>query len=162
MNNACHAPARQHRAFTLMEILIVVVILGILAAVVVSSVVIAVDDAEKSAFSTSTKHLATAATRYYHDTGTWLEDSSTGELPAGFAAYIDERYWGDTPIGGQWDAQYNEMGIVSAIGVHFNGTGETRDDAYMVDIDAMLDDGNLNTGSFRKLAAGRYYYVLAE
>ena len=32
----------------------------------------------------------------------------------------------------------------------------------MQEIDAIIDDGDLATGVFRKLAGRRYYFVLAE
>ncbi len=49
------------------------------------------------------------------------------------------------------------------LGVHFkNGTGDRKDDAYMREIDAIIDDGDLASGSFRKLAPRRYYFVVAE
>ena len=54
------------------------------------------------------------------------------------------------------------IGLTSALGVHFNGMGETRDDAYMSGIDAVVDDGNLSTGGFRKLAGDRYYFILED
>ncbi len=54
-------------------------------------------------------------------------------------------------------------GLTSSLGVHFkNGTGDRKDDAYMQEIDAIIDDGDLASGSFRKLAPRRYYFVVAE
>ncbi len=57
----------------------------------------------------------------------------------------------------------DSYGLTSALGVHFkNGTGDRKDDAYMQVIDAIIDDGDLSTGVFRKLAGRRYYFVVAE
>lgn len=152
----------RRRGFTLIEILIVVLILGILAAVVVASLNTTTDDAKKNAFAASIKIFANASMRYAVDTGAYVGDGSSGQVPAGFAPYINSNsYTSVTPIGGVWDTEYNSYGIISAVGVHFNGQGETRDDAYMAEIDAILDDGDLSTGAFRKLGAGRYYWVIA-
>jgi prepilin-type N-terminal cleavage/methylation domain-containing protein len=149
------------RAFTLIEILIVVLILGILAAVVIPLFVDSSDDARKSAFVSSLKVYMRAEARYRFDNGEYLVDGSSGEVPAGFEDYIDTNNWTSvTPIGGVWDTEFNDSGVVSALGVHFNGEGETRDDAYMQTIDGIVDDGNLATGGFRRLAAGRYYAVI--
>ncbi len=151
------------QGFTLIEILIVVVILGILAGVVLAQFRSANDDAAKAAFLINGKTFVESAMRFQLDTGQFLEDSSSGALPAGFEQYVQAEKWvGGTPIGGVWDAQLNEDGITSAIGVHFNGTGATRDDAYMQEVDAMIDDGVLAAGGFRKIAGGRYYFIIAD
>jgi prepilin-type N-terminal cleavage/methylation domain-containing protein len=153
---------RSRRGFTLIEILIVVSILGILSSVVVTAVSTTPEEAQRATFAASGKTLVEAATRYRWKTGEWLEDASSGVVPNGFDSYVLASQWGATPIGGVWDTELNSFGIVSALGVHFNGAGTKRDDAYMQQIDALVDDGNLGTGGFRKLGADRYYFVLAE
>jgi len=153
----------RHRGFTLIEVLVVVVILAVLATIVIASFAVSVDDAKKSAFVSNLRAFARAAERYSFETGEYLEDSSSGELPADFDQYVNVGSWvGGTPIGGVWDAEFNSFGVASALGVHFDGTGETRDDAYMTTIDDIFDDGDLATGAFRKLAGDRYYHIIAE
>ena len=157
---------RQARArvsgFTLMEILIVVMILGVLAAIVIVQFGNVSEDAERQAFITSVRSFAEAAERFRLDNGEYPEDASSGNLPDGFGDYVTWNQWeGGTPIGGVWDSD-DDFGISSAIGVHFNGTGPTRDDSYMQEIDSVLDDGDLSTGFFRKLANDRYYCVLSD
>jgi len=61
-----------------------------------------------------------------------------------------------------WDSENNSFGVISALGVHFNGTGDTRDDAFMQQIDANLDDGDLATGGLQKIADDRYYFIVAD
>jgi len=149
--------------FTLVEVLIVVLILGILAAMVIPQFADASRESSQMSFITDVRIFGEAAVLYRAKTGQYLPDGGTGTVPAGFEPYIDEDGWtAITPIGGRWDAEYNENGIVSAIGVHFNGDGETRDDAYMQEIDDRFDDGDLAAGGFRKIADGRYYFILAE
>ena len=151
------------QGFTLIEILIVVVILGILASIVIAQFRNASDDAVRATFLINGKTFVEAAMRFQLDTGQFLEDSSSGALPAGFEQYVQAEKWvGGTPIGGVWDAELNSFGITSALGVHFNGSGATRDDAYMAQIDAAVDDGDLATGSFRKIAGDRYYFIIAD
>ena len=148
--------------FTLIEILIVVVILGILAGIVAVQLTYATDDAEKQAFISSGRTFAEAAERFNLDNGFYPEDSASGALPTGFGDYVTHSYWeGGTPIGGVWDSD-QDFGVSSAIGVHFDGTGTTRDDTYMQEIDAAVDNGDLDTGYFRKLADERYYFVLLD
>ena len=146
--------------FTLVEILVVVVILGILASVVAAQFTGTTEEAKRGAFIAELKIFADAANLYYAKEGDYLEDSSSGEFPAGFDAYTDRRQWiGGTPIGGVWDCERDSFGVRSAIGVHFLGV-EPRDDAYMTLIDRSFDDGDLEGGLFRKFANDRFYYIV--
>jgi len=154
--------SRHHRGFTLIEILIVVTILGILASIVIALFNTTTEDAQRTAFISSGRVFSNAAQRFELDNGGPLEDASSGVLPVGFDPYVQESRWGETPIGGVWDTELNSFGIVSALGVHFEGTGKTRDDIFMAEVDQAIDDGDLATGSFRKLASDRYYFVLAD
>lgn len=158
-------PMHRHRpnAFTLVEILIVVVILGILAAIIVPQFSSATDDASRAAFVRDLRVYTDAAELFTAQQGRYLEDSSTGQLPAGFDRYIDaDRWTRRTSIGGRWDAEYMEMGVTSAVGVHFSNAGDRRDDDFMLEIDVVIDDGDLATGAFRKLANDRFYAVIAD
>jgi prepilin-type N-terminal cleavage/methylation domain-containing protein len=151
------------KGFTLIEILIVVVILGVLAAIVLPQFIGVTGEVERGTFVADLRIFVNAAERYRLDTGEYLEDSASGECPAGLEVYIEEEKWETvTPIGGVWDAELDSFGIKSALGVHFNGEGETRDDEYMLLIDDAFDNGDLATGAFRKIADGRYYFVLQD
>jgi len=150
------------RGFTLVEILIVVVILGILAAIVIPQFANAAGQTSKAAFTADVRNFTTAIERYMATTGLTPTDGSSGVLPAELTGYIrEDRYQAGTPIGGVWDIEQDGFtGASVAVGVHFNGTGQTRDDAYMATIDLMIDDGDLATGGFRRLASDRYYMVV--
>jgi prepilin-type N-terminal cleavage/methylation domain-containing protein len=153
--------AGAERAFTLVEILIVVVILGILAAIVVPQFANASQDAKVVAFTTSVRTFADAAVLYQNTTGLYLEDSGTGDLPSGWEPYVNEDEWTNgTPIGGEWDFEFQSFGITSAFGVDFGA--DNPGDAFMILIDQGFDDGDLATGAFRKIDNDRYYYVLAD
>ncbi len=52
-------------------------------------------------------------------------------------------------------------GITSAISVRFND-GTDPGNAVMIRIDAMIDDGEVTIGAFRRLAAERYYWIVVE
>lgn len=153
---------RRPIGFTLIEILIVVVILGILAGLTIPQFVNATQDTQEASFVTDIKALARSIVLFELENGVYPEDAASGVIPAGLDDYIAHFNWSETPIGGVWDTEFQSFGIVSAVGVHFNGVGTTHDDAYMVEIDAVLDDGNLTTGAFQRLEAGRYYWIVQD
>lgn len=159
--------ARTHlgpSGFSLIELLVVVVILGVLATIVVPQFAGASAASNQTVFATNVREYAKAAELYRFDTGSYLEDASSGVMPSGFDPYVNAAKWqAPTPIGGVWDSEFEDLGgVTSAVGVHFDGTGTSRGDLYMAEIDRILDDGDLATGRFRSFAADRYYLVIAE
>ncbi len=161
--HASPTAAGRRRGFTLIEILIVVVILGILAAITVPQFASASTDAARTTFMSSLRSFVDAGYRYQFEHAAELPDGSTGTVPAGFEPYVLEVQWeAITPIGGRWDTEpvVVDGETHGGIGVHFNGDGDTRDDAFMADIDAVMDDGDLTTGAFRSHGGGRYYWTI--
>lgn len=163
----CHTDRRRvvclasGRAFTLIEILIVVVILGILAAIVVPQFTSASQDAAQASFVRNLRTFSNAAVVYKSRGGYYPRQAPTGVVPEGFGEFVDAVVWGSrTPIGGNWDYEYNSSGIGAGIGVHFQNADEFPGEAYMQQIDRLFDDGDLTTGGFRELEAGARYYLI--
>jgi len=155
--------AGRRRGFTLIEILIVVVIIGILAAITVPQFASASTDAARVTFMNNLRSFVDAGYRYEFETASMLPDAATGTVAAGFEPYVLEIQWESiTPIGGRWDTEPVTIDgeTHGGVGVHFNGDGDTRDDAFMVEIDAVMDDGDLTTGAFRGHGGGRYYWTI--
>jgi len=157
-------PRSRRSGFTLVEILVVVVILGILAAIVIPQFAFAGEAAKQTIFISNLRSFAQAAAVYRHENNAYPLDGSSGEVPAGFEDYVDtDKFERATPIGGVWDLETRDVGgFRSAVGVHFDGTGETRDDAYMTEIDRAYDDGDLAAGGFREIADNLRYYHLVD
>ncbi len=160
------ATKRTHsaHAFTLLEVMIVIVIIGVLAAITIPSFGGLVNEANKAAFVSDGKSITSAASLYRSREGVFPADASSGDIPVGFESYIDQNMWvNGTPVGGVWDFERDSYGYTSAFGVHFNGTGDTRDDAFMLEVDAIFDGGDLTTGGFREIEDDlRYYFVVAQ
>jgi len=151
------------RAFTLVEILIVVVILGILAAIVVPQFLNATDESRRAAFVSELQVFVGAAEVYAAREGSWVPDGGSGVCPDEFRDYIDDDdFESGTPLDGVWDFEQDDLGVSSAVGVHFNDADEIKDDAYMTLVDELFDDGDLNTGMFQKFANDRYYAIIKE
>lgn len=99
---------------------------------------------------------------YAHETGSWPAEVAVGVVPTGMNnAELKAGAWQKpTPMGGQfdWDFMQTHPGGTSspgtrwraAIGIATSGTSTViLDVALMQEIDRVLDDGNLSTGSFR-------------
>ena len=153
--------AHPRNAFTLVEILIVVVILGILAAIVVPRFVDAGQDAKIGAFVASLKTYADTCEYYNIKEGQYPGDGGSGAVPVGLESYLDvSEFESGTPLGGVWDTEYLDSGVSAAVGVHFFNSPNPGD-TVMIRVDETFDDGDLSTGLFQKLAGDRYYYILA-
>ncbi len=157
--------AEAKKGFTLVEVLIVVLILGLLAAVVIISINNASTDARQNTFVTNIKSFVNAAEYYRYKTGEFIESADPGQVPVGWEEFIEARKWTKhTPIGGQWHVADLDVpaGFTSCIGigVTFDGSGETRDEEFMGQIDAKFDDGDLADGIFQQTGSG-YYYIIA-
>ncbi|GIW74015.1 MAG: hypothetical protein KatS3mg103_0537 [Phycisphaerales bacterium] len=155
-------PQDSQRGFTLVEVLIVVVILGVLAVIAVPQAANASRTAAHTAFARNTRTLVDAAVMHRTRTGTWIGDGSSGQIPDGLEAFIDPQQWENgTPIGGLWDSETRpDDDLTLGIGVHFMGAGGRPDDREMRDVDALLDDGDLATGTFRQFDSDRFYYIV--
>ncbi|MEO1008203.1 MAG: prepilin-type N-terminal cleavage/methylation domain-containing protein [Planctomycetota bacterium] len=149
------------RAFTLVEILIVVVILGVLAAIVAPQAANAMDDVKQTAFVGEMRTLVDAASVFRAREGYWIGDGGSGQIPAGFEDYVDEAdFEAGTPIGGVWDTEARpDYDVTLAIGVHFIG-GDAPTVEYMEQVDAIADDGDLATGAFQEFSSDRFYFIV--
>lgn len=149
------------RAFTLLEILIVVVILGVLASLVIPQFTGTTGDAQRTAFLNSGRIFSAAAKRYELDYGVYPA-SKAGQLPDGFGDYIQSNRWlAATPLGGKWEARVNKAGVTSVIGVHYGGNDPDNDPATMQLIDQMADDGDLDNGGFQRFGGNHYFFIVA-
>ncbi len=146
------------RAFTLVEVLIVVVLLGIVAMAAVPAVQMRTEDARNQAFVTNLNTAVDSIQRYVTRTETWPGDRTPGELPEGLDELLGEFGWDEpTPIGGQWDWDYGQFGYHSGVSVY----QPDRTRAEMAAVDELFDDGDLDTGAFRARNQG-YIRIIHE
>lgn len=152
-----HSPS----AFTLIEVLVVVVVLGLLAAMVIAQFVNVTTDAHQTTFINNGRAFADAIRRFQFENG-YYPVGAPNTIPPGLEDYVDaQSFLGGTPIGGVWKVSADAWGVQSAIGVFFPPpVGQLQ--SYMLEIDAKFDDGNLSTGIFRKGSQSHYFFVVRE
>jgi len=147
-------------AFTLVEIMIVVVIIGLLATIAIPAFKRLAEKSRVTAFANDLRTLRSAVEIYNMENADYPADSSTGTFPPELAGYVKQNLFdNETPVGGRWDIEYNDSGITSGVGVHISPFTE-RTVKLLLLVDAEIDDGIPETGGFRQLANDRYYWVI--
>ena len=143
---------RARSAFTLVEMLIVVVILAIVAAIVIPSVRVHQDDSEARVFISNLRHACDQFILYKQDTGDYPNDVTPGIMPDGMAERLTALPWtSPTPIQGQWDWDFQQFGHTAGVSVF---QPDRTEETMAQQVDAFLDDGNLLTGAFRRRNLG--------
>jgi prepilin-type N-terminal cleavage/methylation domain-containing protein len=147
---------RGSRGFTLVEISVVVLIIGLVASIAVPQIRKSIVIARSEALINDLRVYSQAYQHYMQEKGDWPPGSSSpGVAPAGMGEYLNQTNWAQkTPVGGlyQWETRvlHNGQRIQAAISVVSSGDNEvTTDRIQLEDIDRRIDDGNLDTGSFR-------------
>lgn len=144
--------------FTLVEIMIVVAIIGLLASLGLPMMLHAGTQTRSKRLAREIQTAGHAFVQYAFDNGAYPADRYPGQMPDGMAGYLKGFPWSEeTVVGGNWDWEYEVFGIKAAVSVQGGNWG----DEQMIEIDELIDDGNLATGHFRRRSGG-YMYVLEE
>lgn len=148
--------ARSIRAFTLVEIGVVVFIVGLVAALAVPQIKKMILAARSEATINDLRVFTQAFEHHLQEKGDWApEQAIPGAYPVGMEGYLRQSNWEKrTPIGGyyNWERQirHNGQRLQAAIAISSkDGEQVTTDRLQLEDIDRRLDDGDLTTGKFR-------------
>jgi prepilin-type N-terminal cleavage/methylation domain-containing protein len=151
---------RRTAAFTLVEIMIVVAIIALLAAIALPSFLRARQQAQNTKFISALRVATDAIQMFAMEHHRYPADVNRGIIPPRMATYLDQsvNWTGRTPLGGQWDWDFNVFGVRAAIClVDPSATIE-----QLLEVDRRYDDGNLQTGRFREIAPGRYGDIIEQ
>jgi len=142
------------------EIMIVVSIIALLAAIAVPAFMRARQQAQNTKFMNALRVATGAVEQYAIEHSRYPTDVNRATVPSGMASYLDPTldWTGKTPIGGQWDWDFDVFGVRAAICVVDPSVGAEQ----LEQIDSKFDDGNLSTGRFRSTAPGRYADIVEE
>ena len=161
MNSAAPRSARfTTHGFTLVEIMIVVVIIGLLAALAIPAFQRVRRRSQNSTIVNGLRVFSQAFETYSTQHGAWPSNVGPAQIPTGMdTGDFKVSVWqAPTPIGGEWNWDMNIAGFTAGISI----SNFTCDDAQLAEIDAMIDDGNLNTGLFQKTQPNRVSYILEQ
>lgn len=148
--------------FTLIEVVIVTIIIGVLAAMVVPRFASAQTDTRVASTNEDIKALIASLENFYSEKGYWPSDVEPGTMPPELASYYVKGanpFHKKCPINGYYS--YSNDAITKVITINIipgsNTPAITVLDAQA--LDAVLDDGVLNTGRFRATISGYAYRI---
>ncbi len=140
------------RAFTLIELIVVIVVLAILAGVAVPQFVDYGEKAATSRMAANFKTIARAYMQYRVDKGAWPPDNDGSSGQAYLCQeYLANNMWESaSPIGGLWNWNSGLSGGPADVCIYNAGSSPSaKTTRIMTGVDSILDDGNLSTGTFQ-------------
>lgn len=112
-------------AFTLIELLIVVVIIGILAAIAIPKFANTKARANEAAMKSDLKNLATAVESYYTDNNNYYPSSVT-DLGSGYRSSTGVTVVLGAATGSTWSATATHSGSLKTCSLSYGGTASTE------------------------------------
>jgi type IV pilus assembly protein PilA len=153
---------KQQAAFTLVEIMIVVVIIGLLAAIAIPAFKRVTIKSQATTIVNNLRQFEAALNQYALENGGWPVDAASGSLPAGMsAANFPAAAWlGGVKAagGGLYDWDFNVDGITAGIVILIDPSNNA--DPVWAAVDQIMDDGNTATGNFFLVAPNRYKLII--
>jgi len=141
----CHSrPARLQRAFTLVEIAVVVMILGVLIALTLPGYRKVTLKSKATAAVNDVRIFAGAFSNASLQNGGWpVGGTGPGVIPPEMANALSVVFTQPSPIGGKYEWISNST-YKAAIGITLDGGSDLE---LLEVFDSLLDDGNTHTGN---------------
>jgi prepilin-type N-terminal cleavage/methylation domain-containing protein len=163
--------AHRSRAFTLVEIMVVVVIIGLLAAMSLPAYRRITMRSRTATLVSDLRSYSTAFITYSLQNGKWPLSGSPQEIPTEMVGALSLGFSGKSPIGGVYKWNYDSAGLGAADGkdakaaiiIETSGGEIQTDDAELLEmIDREMDDGNLATGSIQLGDTHSLVYIIEK
>lgn len=158
---------RRARAFTLVEVMVVVVIIGFLAAAGLPGYRHLTMRSKATALENDLRQFATAIQTFALQNGRWPADGDPGVVPADLAAAIPANFTQKTPIGGlyKWNYDIPADGVAAKAAIIVQtaaGNPVSDDEALFLMIDKQMDDGVLETGNIQVGSTNSLVFVIEK
>lgn len=113
-------------------------------------------DSQAARFIQDLRVAVDAFSMYNMDNGSYPPDRTPGVMPPGMEDYLRGIRWTEpTPIGGQWDWEYNVFDVTAGVSVYQPNRSHTE----MQEIAERIDNGSLSSGQFQS-RPDRYMYII--
>jgi prepilin-type N-terminal cleavage/methylation domain-containing protein len=162
-------PVRPHRlrAFTLVEIMVVVVIIGLLAAMALPIYRHITMRSKMTAVVNNFRAFSTALITYNLQNGRWPAYVGPQQIPPEMVGALPTAFTLKTPIGGvyEWDYDMSPNGFYTkaAISIVSTAGNPITDDLDLLEmIDREMDDGNLATGNIRLGSTNALVFIIEQ
>lgn len=144
------------KGFTLVEIMIVVVIIGILATMAGVAFKHTRQRSVATRVANDFRIFADAVQTYTLENGKYPADVGPATLPPGMEDYIKaSSFTAVTPAGGLYDWDQGVFGVAAGISLHNSTAGND----VLLEIDKILDNGDLGSGLVRMRSGGLIYII---
>ncbi len=156
-------PRARTGAFTLVEIIVVIVVIGILAAVAVPKFVGAREDTTVAATAEDLKAFELALDMYSANNASYPAEVAQATAVPELTEYLknDAAFTKACPIGGVYDYDAPTGGDPAYVSIRA-ATGNTFTAASALALDEHFDDGNLTSGRFTQVSATHLRFRIAN
>lgn len=154
------------RGFTLVEIMVVMVIISLLAMLSIPAFQKIQRRSRSTTIASDFRTFAAVFNAYAQEHGSWPADTDPGEVPTGLEGQLNTTAWSRvTPMGGRynWEQDQLHAGVRYKAAIAISGTSDAPlvvDANQLLDVDIVVDDGNLSTGNFRTGANGDGIFII--
>lgn len=144
-----------NRGFNLIQVMMSMAIGSIVIMAAVPKVKQAEAHSRATIIASDLRTFATQFEAYVQEFGGWPAETEAGELPTEMAGRLGQTGWQrPTPVGGQYNWDNNQMhaGTRYRAVISISGTSLSPlpvNEETLLDIDRLMDDGDLTRGNFR-------------
>ncbi len=155
------------RAFTMVEIMVVVVIIGLLAAAALPTYRHITIRSKVTALENDLRLFSTAIQTYTLQNGHWPADGTPQIVPPELANTLPSNFINASPIGGvyKWNYDVSADGITAKAALIVQtapGNPVSDDTELLTMLDKQMDDGDLTTGTIQIGSTNSLVFIIEK